>query len=543
MSGFDRAKKRLVKGTTCGAICLAGLVAPVVASADFATNVVAEQARIQLSVAGSYSSGIFDDSAAEIVAFDKFRSRLFVTNASENTLDILSISAGLAPVLVTQVDLSPYGAGPNSVAFSNGLVAVAVEASPAQAPGSVVFLNRRGAFLAQVAVGPLPDMLTFTPDGEYLLVANEGEPSGDYSVDPEGSISVIKVPNSRADLGDSTVETADFAAFNDTDISPVRVFGPDASVAQDLEPEYIAVSADSKTAWVALQENNGLAIVDIPSATVTGIVPLGVKTFDGANQIDASNRDGGINIAPWSDVVGMYQPDAIASYTVNGATYIVSANEGDARDYDEFSEEARIGDVDEDFFVDPTAFPNIEEIAENENLGRLKITVATGDVDGDGDIDRLHSYGGRSFSIWNAAGQLVYDSGSDFERITAAALPNDFNSTNDENDSLDNRSDDKGPEPEGLAIGEIQGRTYAFIGLERVGGVMVYDISSPIMPFFVQYINNRDFGGDAEAGTAGDLGPEGLLFIPANSSPTNSPLLVVTNEVSGTTSVYRIAAR
>jgi hypothetical protein len=287
---------------------------------------------------------------------------------------------------------------------------------------------------------------------------------------------------------------------------------------------------------VTLQENNALAVVDVRKAKVTALVALGTKDHDTvANAFDASNRDDAINILPWP-VVGMYQPDAIASYRARGKTYLVTANEGDARDYDAFSEEERVADL----VLDPTAYPNAQELQLDENLGRLNSTTATGDTDGDGDIDLIHAYGARSFSIWSAEGELVYDSGSDFERITADLIPDDFNSTNDENGSFDNRSDDKGPEPEAVAVGRVFGRSFAFIGLERVGGIMVYDVSNPVAPRFVQYINNRDFAGDAAAGTAGDLGPEGVLFIPRSKSPIKAPLLVVTNEISGTTTLYAV---
>ncbi|BBO78383.1 hypothetical protein DSCW_58000 [Desulfosarcina widdelii] len=217
----------------------------------------------------------------------------------------------------------------------------------------------------------------------------------------------------------------------------------------------------------------------------------------------------------------------------------MTANEGDARDYDTFAEEERVKNLD----LDPDMFPDAETLQENEVLGRLTVTTAQGDLDGDGDYDERYSFGARSFSIFTPTKKglrLVFDSGDQLEQLTAAALPFNFNSTNDENDSFDNRSDDKGPEPEGLTLGEIDGRTYLFLGLERVGGIMVYDITDPRDPEFVQYINNRDFSGDAEAGTAGDLAPEGLTFIPARKSPTGDNLLAVTNEVSGTTTVYKI---
>lgn len=255
-------------------------------------------------------------------------------------------------------------------------------------------------------------------------------------------------------------------------------------------------------------------------------------------------------------VYGMYQPDAIAVYEQDGKTYLVTANEGDARDYDGFSEEERIDDL----TLDPTAFPDAATLQQNDVLGRLQATNTLGDTDGDGDFDELYVYGGRSFSIFEVTGldtpgsaslTQVFDSGADFENLTAQILPDDFNSDNDENGSFDSRSDAKGPEPEGLTLGQIGDRVYAFIGLERVGGVMVYDITDPLNPVFVEYGTTRDFTVDAlvEVGdpavevsnpAAGDLGPEGLLFIPASDSPTNRELLVVANEVSGTTRIYSV---
>jgi hypothetical protein len=270
------------------------------------------------------------------------------------------------------------------------------------------------------------------------------------------------------------------------------------------------------------------------------IIPLGFKDHSlAANGLDASDKDDTINIMPQDGVLGMYQPDSIAAYNVKGNTYIVTANEGDARDYDTFGEEDRVKDL----VLDPVAFPNPDAFQDSTVLGRLTVTNTLGDIDGDGDFDRLYAFGARSFSIFKATKQgleQVFDSGDQFEQITAAAIPTEFNSDNSENDSFDKRSDNKGPEPEGLAIGTIGQHTYAFIGLERVSGIMVYDISTPQSPQFVQYINNRDFNGDTEAGTAGDLGPEGIAFISAKESPNGYPMLAVANEVSGTTTLYRI---
>jgi 3',5'-cyclic AMP phosphodiesterase CpdA len=496
---------------------------------------------VELSLLGTYTSGIFDEGAAEIVTFDAKTSRLFVSNANANSIDVLDASDPSAPVLQFTIDLSPYGGGVNSVAVKHGILAAAVEAKVKQDPGKVVFFDTNGTYLKDVTVGALPDMLVFTPNGRMVLVANEGEPNNDYTVDPEGSVSIIDI--SRG-LHRARVKTAGFGRFNRYKNKlidrGVRIFGPNATVAQDLEPEFIAVAEGSPYAWISLQENNAMACLNLRSGRITGVLPLGVKDHGIlANGIDASNRDDAINIAAYPNVFGMFQPDAIAAYRSRGRQYIVTANEGDARDYDAFSEEDRVGDL----TLNADMFPDAEALQDDAVLGRLNITTTLGDWDKDGAYEELYTYGARSFSIFKPTGKgmkLVFDSGDQLEQITAAALPFEFNSTNDENGSFDNRSDDKGPEPEGLVLGEINGRTYLFLGLERIGGIMVYDITMPGSPEFVQYINNRDFSGDAEAGTAGDLAPEGLAFIPAHKSPTGDPMLVVANEVSGTTTIYQI---
>ena len=487
---------------------------------------------IELSVLGRFESGIFDESGAEIVAHDPSTQRLFVTNGDTGSVDVLSIADPSAPERLFSIDPADDAGdngGINSVAVTDGLIAVAVENADEAGNGQVVFYTADGFFLGAVEVGVLPDSLTFTPEGTKVLVANEGQPTD--GGDPLGSISIIDLSSG---LVGATVDTLDFTAFDGQEDAlreaGVRIF-PGKSVSEDVEPEFITASPDGKKAFVTLQENNAVAVVDLEAKTITEIQPLGVKDHSlPGNGLDASDRDGAINIQSWP-VFGLFMPDAIASYEVNGATFYITANEGDARDEDD-----RIGDL----ILDPEAFPNAAELQQDEALGRLEVSTIDGDIDGDGDFDQLFSYGTRSFTIWAEDGTLVYDSADGFEQITAALFPNDFNSDNDENDSFDGRSDAKGPEPEGITIGVIDGETYAFIGLERIGGVMVYNVSNPFLPEFVQYINPRDFDGDAEAGTAGDLGPEGLIFIAAEDSPNGEPLLVVTNEVSGTTTIYSI---
>ena len=504
---------------------------------------------IELRPLGTFATGIFDDSAAEIVAHDPVTQRLFVVNGAAATIDVLDISNPSNPQSLPAIDVTVTldDKKANSVAVQDGIVAAAVENVNPQAPGAVIFFDTDGNFLRRLVVGnlstggpgettsALPDMVAFSPNGEWLLVANEGEPSDDYSVDPEGSVSIVDLRNGVAS---ASVIDVDFRAFNGASLDPsIRIFGPFATVAQDLEPEFITISDDSQTAWVTLQENNAVATIDLATATVSSLTGLGFKDHSsGMNTLDASNEDGLINPSPWP-TNGMYQPDSIVSYQVDGQTFLITANEGDARDFAGFSEEERVADL----WLDPTAFPNAALLQQDANLGRLKVTNTIGDNDNDGDFDELFSFGARSFSIWGTGPvDLIFDSGDDLQRITVAHFHDDFNSTDNENTSFDDRSDDKGPEPEGLAIGEVSGRTYAFIGLERIGGIVVFDVSDPYDPTLVQYINTRDFSGVAALGTAGDLAPEGLAFIPAADSPTGQPLLAVAFEVSGTTTIFAV---
>lgn len=500
------------------------------------TNLSAAQAGVRLNTLGTYASGIYNQGASEIVAYDERSKRLFTVNGATSKIDVLSLANPSAPVLLFSIDLAPYGRQANSVDVRGGIIAAAVEAQVKTDNGKVVFFNANGNFLNQVTVGALPDMLVFTPDGTRVLVANEGEPNNDYTVDPEGSVSIVDLSSG---VGAAQVVTADFKSFNKTGVDPgVRIFGPNASVAQDLEPEYIAVAPDSRTAFVTLQENNALGVLDLQTNRFTRVLSLGYKNHNRiGNGLDASDRDNANLIRNW-EVLGMYQPDAIAAFEAGRETFLITANEGDAREYTGtpgFTEEARVASLN----LDPTAFPLSTFLKNNANLGRLNVTRATGDADGDGDFDALYVFGARSFSIWTTAGEQIYDSGDEMEKITSRFYPAFFNAGNS-NNTRDDRSDNKGPEPEAVTVGEIGGRKYAFIGLERAGGVMVYDVSNPFLPEFVQYVNNRNFSAATNTAAAGDLGPEGLLFIPPSKSPTGAPLLVAANEISGTTTVYEI---
>jgi 2',3'-cyclic-nucleotide 2'-phosphodiesterase (5'-nucleotidase family)/DNA-binding beta-propeller fold protein YncE len=470
---------------------------------------------------------------AEISAFDPASDLLFVT--SNAGLQVVDLSDPAAPSLITTMDFTALGFATtdiSSVATKGGIVAVALPASPKTDPGHVVFLTAAsGALLGSVEVGALPDMVTFTPDGMTVLTANEGEYASDGSDPAAGSISVIDI--SRG-IPDATVRTAGFTAFDGQEdalrAAGVRIFAGN-SVSQDVEPEYIAVSADGATAMVTLQEANAVALLDIASATVTGIVPLGFKDFS-TLFADFSDRDGPgnanlVKLAGGLPVFGLHMPDAIDSYEAGGNTYYVIANEGDDRDdFLAVEETARLGSLD----LDDAAFPNEAALKANAVLGRLTVTNAgvSGDTDGDGDLDRIQMLGGRSFTILDAAGAIVFDSGDVIERIASHMVFNGQLGLA----AFDGRSDNKGPEPEGIEIGTVGGRVYAFVGLERANANLVFDITDPAE---VSYTGM--------ARRPGDVSPEGGLFIAAADSPTGQALFVVSNEVSNTLSVFGIEDR
>ncbi|MEQ1349899.1 choice-of-anchor I family protein [Acinetobacter junii] len=550
---------------------------------------------IKLSVLGHYKTNIFAESAAEIPAYDAASKRLFVVNAQKGLVDVLDASKPEQPVHIAELSARDYLADSevNSVAVHNGIVAIAVQAKNKTDAGLVVFFNAKDlSFMSKVAVGSLPDMLTFSPNGKTVLVANEAEPNDDYSIDPEGSVSIIDIQ----DIKQPKASIADFRAWNsqkaDLMAKGVRIFGPNATVAQDLEPEYITISGDSKTAWVTLQENNAIARIDIAQQKVTDIYPLGYKDHGVmGNELDVSDRDSKIDIKTWTGLVGMYQPDSIANYQVNGQTYLVTANEGDSREWLKDEDAYFAGNLAQGYVenirmkhlfnskgfnaegdypahlqkiangvkgakLNPVTFAYCGATAteagdcrKDGNLGRLNIawnmgyqTNADGspklDANGRLTYDKLYAYGARSFSIWNTQGQLVWDSGSEFEKKISELFPNYFN-TDHEAVSLDDRSDNKGPEPEGITLGTIGAKTFAFIGLERMSGVMVYDITTPMQPKFVEYFTTSNFV-ETDSAKQGDLGPEGLIFIAAKDSPNGKPLLVVGNEVSGSTAIYQV---
>lgn len=456
------------------------------------------------------SIDIGDKGAAEISAYDASSKRLFVVkNDGVNMIKVLDLSD---PAKIVAVHEIPTNSGAvNSLSVFDGKLAAAIEATNKTLPGRVdVYNTSTYTLIKTIPTGALPDMVTFSPDGKFILTANEGEPAADYSADPVGSVSVISVDNNYS------VTNIDFGSFEGQKDALLqkgfRIFGPNASFAQDIEPEYITISHDSKTAWVTLQENNAIAKIDLATKTATDIFPLGFKDYNtDANAVDLSDKDNGITFSK-SPVKGMYQPDGIAVLQNGGGIpHLFTVNEGDVREWDAYKENVRIKDLQ----LDPTAFPNAAALKAEAALGRLTVTKTLGDLNADGLYESLYSFGARSFSVWNGStGALLFDSKNELDVKAKEAGIYD-----------DGRSDDKSVEPEGIALGTVGGKTLVFVGLERVDAVALYDVTNPTAPVFLKLLKC----GDA---------PEGVLFVDAKNSPNKKSLLIVSSEDDGVVKIY-----
>ncbi len=510
----------------------------------------------------SVADAPFDTSAAEIVSYDACTDKLYVINAEAKRVDVLSMDDNGVPTQTAFIDLNSAGeaagveiGAANSVAVFNGLVAVAIENSNKQANGIVgLYRSDDLSLVTTFPTGALPDMVGFSKDGRYIATANEGEPNSDYSVDPEGSVTLIDL-----NLGVTQAEVTQIG-FNEFDGSrkaelPMNVRisgGPNATIAQDLEPEYLTF-ADNGKIYVALQENNAMAIVNPVSKSVEKIVGLGEKSWSDA-KLDASNKDKIIgNLKSYPQLVGLFMPDTIDSYSVDGSTYIVSANEGDGREYgfkttqehcdkaglmwdeddflgtDEYTSEqgtclSHVDEVRGKKLKVAAEHPLAEALKDNKQLARLKVIKPEQTLSAQ---ENVQAFGARSFSIWDENGKLVFDSGDDFATIALLNEGKNFNSTNDNNHSGDDRSDDKGIEPEAIEVAQINGRHYVFIGLERQGGIMIYDITDPKQVQFLHYVNRRDYNqpvctqvedgectNDTYNPKAGDLGQNPSITLP-----------------------------
>jgi hypothetical protein len=479
---------------------------------------------------------------AEIPAFDPLSKRAFAS--SSTGVQVVDLTTPSNPTFLSTIapaSLGVAGLTSNDVSSINvrkgtngnpSVLAIAVINSPKTSPGHVVFVRAdTGALLGAVQVGVVPDHVTFTPDGTKVLVANEGELDGTTATIPDsadGSVSIIDV---SAGFSTPTVTTAGFSAWDSSNsiaalrAAGVRIF-ENGIPSKDFEPEYIGVSADSTKAFVTLQEANAIGILDLVTGAFTDIVALGQKDFSTGFH-DFSDKDGTggtalMNLTTGNPVKGLYMPDAVASFTSQGQTYYVIANEGDDRnDFLTPDETTTVGNA--SYVLDPTKFPTASSLKLTSNLGRLVVSNANGlrgDTDGDGDIDEILSYGSRSFSILDAQGNMVFDSGDMIERIVSTKYASSFD---------DGRSDNKGPEPEGVTVATVGGVQYAFVGLERSSLVLVFDLTNPLQPVFVNGIKRT-----------GDTSPEGLMVVSEADAPEGKPLLLVTNEVSNTLSVFEL---
>ena len=551
---------------------------------------------------GQNTSGLFDiqligravlntqspEGAAEVVAYQSSKQWIYAINSSGDkpSVEIIPATSFDTAALVKNnegvvtdtnllpaisIDLTEHTPGDaNSIAISNDdkWLAVAMARETGE-KGNIAFYDISGetpVFIQNVVVGYLPDMVTFTPDDSKVVVANEGEPAGNYSVDPEGSVSIITMTTTgpeqiATDIGLTQFNTQQAAleqqgvVFANPTGRTIKGQLINTTVAMDLEPEYITISSDSKTAYVTVQENNALLIIDLQDNSVK-LQGLGFKDWSNLS-FDASDKDGGVNFKQYPGLYGMYQPDTIANFTWQGAEFLVTANEGDGREYffdaadeasclaagglDYDSDDGCLSYVDESRVKDLSLADNFSYLNnDNDDIGRLKVTTVKGDVDNDGRYEALYTYGARSFTIWDTNGLVVFDSGDQVDRITASIHGAAFNNDEDTNEG-DTRSDAKGAEPEALAIGKVGKRTLAFIGLERMGGVLVYDVTNPYNTQFVDYFINRGLIEGADI--SGDLAPEGMKFISAEQSATGDALLVIGNELSGSVAVWQIAEK
>jgi 2',3'-cyclic-nucleotide 2'-phosphodiesterase (5'-nucleotidase family)/3',5'-cyclic AMP phosphodiesterase CpdA len=513
---------------------------------------------ISLKLLGRYTSGN-GQTGSEIVKYDYRTQKAFIVNGAARAVDIVKLTSLLNNYgstvdipresriqldIITDFTNGNFNIGDiTSVAIhpDGSYFAVTVPEQDKTKAGRVAFFSIEGEYIGYVTVGFLPDHLIFTPDGKMLLVANEGEPIDNYEADPEGSVSIIDVAKGIYSVTQDDVITVGFENVTmDSDV----IIKAGTQPKYDLEPEYIVVDRDSKTAYVALQENNAIAKLDLGSKQFTHVHGLGFKDFS-ISGLDASDKDGGINIKPWP-VLGMYMPDGIEIFEKDGKTYILTPNEGDGREYGRYTNETKVSKLSSKLALKAEYFDGytqeqldnmLSDIVKESQMGNLKVSSEMG-VNSDGKYEALYTFGARSFSIWDASDfSLVYDSGNEFEKVIAQRLPQYFNTTNDEN-VFDDRSDNKGPEPEDVRVGKIGNKYYAFVGLERVGGIMVYDITNPSQAKFVTYYTSRDFSNDDQV--AGDSGPEGLMFIPGDKSPNGRPLLLAAHEITGTLAVYEI---
>lgn len=507
---------------------------PVITSDTRVNGYYDEEGSLKLELSGRFNSGAMnpDGGSLEIVQYNPENGFAYAVSGVKGKLiavdlndsldsekvvnlngveyDVKSMVNGFAYGDITSVAISPNGKS----------LAVAIQAEDYSKSGVAALFSCEAdgtlKLVDTVEVGVQPDMITFADDN-IILTADEGEPrNGINGIDPKGSVTVINI----SDENKLTAKSIYFDSFDEkrAELTAAGVLiQKDAQPSTDFEPEYIAVSGN--TAYVSLQEANSIAVLDIANGEFTGVYPLGLQDY-GKTAVDLQ-KNGEIKLEKYENVYGIKMPDGISVAKINGKTYILTANEGDSRaDWAGLNNE----------------YESVTSPTGNVTLDSKVVWFNATMWDGL-DENSAYVFGGRSFSIYEATENglaLVYDSGSDFENITAEKLPDYFNASNDKI-TLDNRSGKKGPEPETVVTGTIESKTYAFIALERIGGIMVYDITDPQNAQFVNYVNSREF----DDAIKGDVSPEGLCFIPAAQSKNGQNILLAACEVSGTLAAYR----
>lgn len=465
---------------------------------------------------------------------------LATTNSGANRVDVYVLSTQEKISLdindyVQGLDLSGVIGGITSVDIKGTTIVAAHVSAVAGQPGYLVTYdgsNYPEISARIVQVGIHPDSVTLSADGKTAYIANEGEislASDGTIIDGPGSISVVN-------LDTLAITTIGFDGFTDQQLGGLRIapaalerYGSLSEAAlRDIEPEYVALSPDGQTLFVTLQEANAVARIDLnaftPGEFVVGadvmtLLPLGTKDHSVAGAgLDASDKDGAIVIAP-QDAQGLYMPDSLATFEVDGTTYFITANEGDGRDPAErgepYGDEVRVSAANLD-----SALADTLDLSDT-GIGRLTISSIDGDTDGDGDIDVLHTFGARSYSIWTEDGELVFDSGDSLDRLFLEYFPDEALAL------LEGRADNKGTEPEALEVFQMNGSIFVAVGMERANAAMVFDISNPFAPTFEMFFEDSGSDMGPEEIAVGLIGQQNYAF--------------VANEVTGTISVSAIS--
>lgn len=518
-------------------------------------NALTNKDSISINKIGQYKAGDAnkDGGVAEIVTYNKENNKMYTISGTDKKIHVVDMSTleknkstELKSTKIINVeeeikkfdDSFKYGDITSiDINYEKKIVVATVQHEDYNTNGKIIIMNYDGEIQEVFECGVQPDMVKISSDGKYILTADEGEPREGYGenvIDPEGSVTILNYETKET----KTVK------FDDSQLEgKVLIRNKEGGAKVDLEPEYISLSTNGKTAYVALQENNAIATIDIESGNVKSVKSLGFKDYSvSGNELDAA-KDGQINIEDLP-ILGAYMPDGITNINIGGVEYILTANEGDGTEWAEGTENevkniAKLKkinvnelDIQEDTyagFSKEEATEKIKEMASTKGYEDLEVLT-------DVDNEAIYILGGRSFSIRRAdTMEIVFDSGADFENIISERYPEYFNVSNSKIE-MDARSTKKGPEPEYVEVGKIGDKVYAFVGIERQGGIMTYDITNPSQAKFINYYNTRDYSSDI----AGDSGPEGLKFIFSQDNPTNQDLLLVANEVSGTVAVNQI---